>query len=60
MYSQKLANMSEEERQKEINRLKNQNRGRVVKTTSIDFFLNCETMDLEALENERLNELAEM
>lgn len=42
--------MSEDDKQKEANRLKNQDRGRVVKTTSIDFFLNCDTMDLDEVE----------
>lgn len=49
-----LQNLSEEEKQKELNRLKNQDRGRVVKTTSIDFFLNCDTMDLEGVETNQL------
>jgi hypothetical protein len=28
----------------------NQERGRVVRTTNVDFFLNCETMDLSEIE----------
>lgn len=46
--------MSEEDKQKEINRLKNQDRGRVVKTTSVDFFLNCDTMDLDDIQTNDL------
>lgn len=32
------------------NRLENQQRGRVIKTTNIDFFLNCENMDLNEID----------
>lgn len=42
--------MTEERRQKEKNRKDNQDRGRVIKTTNIDFFLNCDTMDLTELD----------
>lgn len=48
----KLESMTDEEREKELNRLKNQDRGRVVKTMSIDFFLNCDTMNLDEIETD--------
>lgn len=36
------------------NKRENQDRGRVIRTTNVDFFLNCESMDLKEIEEKNL------